>query len=46
MDEKKTFFARPTAAEIKKDREPVLLQRGAVIAGLEALLPHQYAVIP
>ena len=46
MDEKKAFFARPTAAEIKKGKEPVLLERKVVIAGLEALLPHQNAVIP
>ena len=45
MDEKKQFFARPTPAEIREGKEPLLLER-RIIAGLEGLQPHQYAVIP
>ncbi len=45
MDEKKAFFDRPTPAQIKEGKEPVLLE-DKILAGLENLQPHQYAVIP
>ena len=45
MDIKKNFFERPSPAEIKEDQEPVVLE-DKIIAALQELRPHQYAVIP
>ena len=45
MDDKKRFFGRPSPAEIKEDKEPVILEDKIVVA-LQELQPHQYAVIP
>jgi len=42
--EKKSFFRRPSASEIRDDREPVLLER-RIIDGVRDLKEHQYAVI-
>src|SRR3989344_6023929 len=43
MDDPKSFFASPTTAEIKKDKEAVLLEDR--ISSLQSLAAHQYAVI-
>ena len=43
MNYSKAFFARPTPAEIKKDKEPVLLEDK--VSSLLELPPDQYAVI-
>ncbi len=45
MKEKKLFFERPTPALIKEGKEPVLLEN-KIVAALQGLRPHQYAVIP
>jgi len=44
MDEKKSFFERPTPSRIKEGKELVLLEQRIVSALLD-LRPHQYAVI-
>ncbi|MEK6809866.1 MAG: hypothetical protein AABY40_04270 [Nanoarchaeota archaeon] len=43
MDDPKSFFARPTPAEIRKDKEPFLLEDK--IYSLKGLAANQYAVI-
>ena len=45
MKEKKLFFERPTPAQIKEGKEPVLLEN-KIVAALQELQPQQYAVIP
>ena len=40
MKEKKLFFERPTPAQIKEGKEPVLLE-SKIVAALQELQPHR-----